>query len=128
MSVELQLLVWSAILTLVQSLIAVLGAILQVGLPKLAGNREALPEFVGWAGRARRAYRNMLESFALFAALVLTAQVAGRTNAMTALGAELFFCARLVYVPVYLLGIPWLRTAIWGVSVVGLVLLIQALL
>ena len=112
---------------MVQSLIAVLGALLQVGLPALAGNREALPEFVGWAGRARRSYRNMLENFALFAALVLTAQVAGRTNATTALGAELFFSARLVYVPSYVIGVPWLRTAIWGVSVVGLVLLIQAL-
>jgi uncharacterized MAPEG superfamily protein len=54
----------------------------------------------------------MLEALAFFAALILVAQLAGKTNAATALGAQLFFWARLVYVPVYIIGIPWLRTAI----------------
>jgi len=49
--------------------------------------------------------------------------VSGRADAMTALGSELFFWARLVYVPVYLAGIPWVRTAVWGVSIVGLILI-----
>jgi uncharacterized MAPEG superfamily protein len=115
-------------LTLVQSVIAVLGAMIQVGLPALAGNRENLPAIEGWAGRAQRAHRNMLENFVLFAALVLVAQVAGKANAMTALGAHLFFWARLVYAPVYLIGIPWVRTGVWGLSVVGLVLIFLQLL
>jgi len=51
------------------------------------------------------------------------AGVSGRADAMTALGSELFFWARLVYVPVYLAGIPWVRTAVWGVSIVGLILI-----
>ena len=96
---------------------------LQVGLPALAGNREHLPPIEGWAGRARRAHRNMLENLALFASLVLVAQVAGKANATTALGAELFFWARLIYAPVYVVGIPFLRTAAWLVSVVGLVMI-----
>ena len=97
-----------------------LGGIAQVGLPPLAGNREDLPPITGWADRAARAHRNMLENLVLFAALVLVAQVAGKANATTALGAELFFWARLVYVPVYVIGIPWVRTGVWAVSVVGL--------
>jgi uncharacterized MAPEG superfamily protein len=128
MSPDLKLLVWSTALTLVQSVIAVLGAMIQVGLPALAGNRENLPAIEGWAGRAQRAHRNMLENFVLFAALVLVAQVAGKANAMTALGANLFFWARLVYAPVYLIGIPWVRTGVWGFSVVGLVLIFLQLL
>lgn len=123
MSPDLTLLVWATALTLVQGVIAVLGAMLQVGLPALAGNRENLPPFTGWAGRAARAHRNMLENLVLFAALVLVAQVAGKANATTALGSEVFFWARLVYVPVYLIGIPWVRTGVWGVSVIGLVLI-----
>src|SRR5271154_331830 len=111
MSLELKLLVWSTALTIVQVLVAVLGATLQVGTPALAGNREGLPSFEGWAGRAQRAHRNMLENLVLFAILVLTAQAAGKTNAMTALGAELFFWGRLAYAPIYVIGIPWLRTA-----------------
>jgi uncharacterized MAPEG superfamily protein len=58
----------------------------------------------------------MLESLPIFAALVLVAQVADKANAMTALGAELFFWARLAYAPVYVIGVPGLRTALWGVS------------
>lgn len=123
MSTDLILLVWATALTLVQAVIAVIGAMQQVGLPALAGNREDLPAITGWAGRAQRAHRNMLESMVLFTALVLVAQVAGRADAATALGAQLFFWARLVYVPVYLAGLPWVRTVVWAVSVVGLVVI-----
>jgi uncharacterized MAPEG superfamily protein len=69
----------------------------------------------------------MLESLILFAALVLTAEVTGSANGMTAPGAELFFWARVFYVPVYWLGIPWVRTGVWAVSIVGLVLIFARL-
>jgi uncharacterized MAPEG superfamily protein len=128
MSIDLKLLVWSVALAFAQMLVAVLGATGQVGLPKLAGNREDLPEIESWVGRANRAHRNMLENLVLFAALVLTAHVAGRANAMTALGAQLFFWARLAYAVIYLAGIPWLRTGVWTVSVIGLILIFLQLL
>ena len=123
MSIDLKLLIWSVALTLVQAVIAVIGAQLQVGLPMLAGNRENLPAILGWAGRAQRAHRNMLENLVLFGVLVLVANATGKANAMTALGAELFFWARIAYAVIYLAGIPWARTAAWGVSVVGLILI-----
>jgi uncharacterized MAPEG superfamily protein len=100
MQPELTLLVWAVVLTFVQMLVAVAGATLQVGLPVLAGNREGLAVFTGWAGRAYRAHRNMLESLVLFAA----------------------------YAVIYLAGIPWLRTAVWAVSVVGLIMIFSQLL
>jgi len=128
MKPELMWLVWAVVLTFVQMLLAVTGATLQVGLPKLAGNREGLAPFSGWVGRAQRAHFNMLESLGLFAALVLVAVLAGKTNATTLLGAQLFFWARLVYAVVYLAGIPWLRTAVWCVSVIGLILIFSQLL
>jgi uncharacterized MAPEG superfamily protein len=123
MTPELTYLVWSAALTFVLLLVAVSGATLQVGLPKLAGNREGLPEITGWAGRAARAHDNMLESLVLFAILVLVAQIAGVRNGMTLLGAQLFFWGRVAHAIIYLIGIPWLRTAAWGVSVLGLALI-----
>ena len=127
MSSDLKLLVWATALTLMQSVIAVPGAMSQVGLPALVGNRENLPAFTGWTDRAVRAHRNMLESLVLFAALVLVAQVSGRANATTALGAEVFFWARLIYVPMYVIGIPWLRTGVWGMSVAGLAMIFSQL-
>ena len=101
-------------------LVAVSGCILQVGLSKLAGNREGLAPMTGWVGRAQRAHLNMLENLVLFAPLVLIADSTGRN---VELGAQIFFLARLVYAIVYIIGIPWLRTTIWGISVVGLVMI-----
>jgi uncharacterized MAPEG superfamily protein len=123
MTTELYLLLWSAALTLVLAFVAVLGAMGQVGLPKLAGNREDMPEITGWAGRAIRAHRNMLENLILFAILVLTAKAVGVSNATTVLGAQLFFWGRVAHAVIYLIGIPWLRTLAWAVSVIGLVLI-----
>ena len=128
MGVELQLLIWAVVLTFVQVLIAVAGSTQVNGLTTLAGNREGLQAPSGWAGRAERAHRNMLESLPLFAALVLVAQVSGHLNAMTALGAQIFFWARLVYAVIYLIGIPWARTLVWLVSVVGLILIFLQLI
>jgi uncharacterized MAPEG superfamily protein len=123
MKPELMLLVWAVALTVVQMLIAVSGAAMQVGLPMLSGNRDNVPAFAGWTGRAQRAHHNMLESLVLFTALVLTAVIANKTNQTTLLGAQLFLWARVAYAVVYLVGIPWLRTGVWLVSVVGLVLI-----
>lgn len=127
MKPELTLLAWSVLLAFVQMLVAVAGHTLQVGLPALAGNREGVAQPAGWAGRAQRAHRNMLENLVLFAALVLIAVVSGRTNSMTLLGAQIFFWARLAYALVYLAGIPWLRTGVWSVSVIGMALVFAAL-
>jgi uncharacterized MAPEG superfamily protein len=128
MSPELTLLIWSVGLTFIQMLVAVSGATLEFGLPTLAGNREGLPPAEGWAGRAQRAHRNMLESLVLFAALILVTEVANKDNEMTGLGAQLFFWARVAYAIIYTVGLPWARTAVWGVSVAGLVLIFLQLL
>jgi uncharacterized MAPEG superfamily protein len=128
MPIELHLLVWSVALAFAQMLVAVSGATLEVGLPTLAGNREPEPVPTGWAGRARRAHHNMLESLVLFAALVLVAAVGQKTNSVTALRAQIFFWARLVYALVYVAGIPWVRTGVWGVSVIGLLMIFSQVL
>jgi uncharacterized MAPEG superfamily protein len=128
MSPDLYFLLMSTILCFVQMLIAATGANTQVGLPALAGNREGLPEIVGWPGRARRAHLNMIENLVLFAALVLIAAVAGKANATTAMGAMIFFWARLAYALIYLIGIPWLRTLAWLIGVIGMAMIAWVLL
>ena len=126
MTSEMMYLVWTVALTFILALTAVNGAMLQVGLPKLAGNREHMPEITGWAGRAIRAHRNMLESLVLFAILVLVAQIANIHTGMTLLGAQLFFWGRVAHAVIYIAGIAWARTLAWAVSVAGLVLLFTA--
>jgi uncharacterized MAPEG superfamily protein len=128
MRTELSLLVASVALAFVQVLIVLLTALPQVGLPALLGNREDVPALEGMAGRAQRAHRNMLESLVLFAALVFVAHAAGKFNATTALGAQLFFWGRLAFAVIYLLGIPVARTLAWLVSVVGMLLIFLQLI
>lgn len=128
MKPELNLLIWATVLTLVQAVIAVHGALMQVGLPMLAGNREGMPEIKGWGGRAARAHRNMLENLVLFAILVIAAVLADKTNGTTLLGAQIFLYARIAYALVYIAGLPWIRTGVWAVSVVGLAMIFLQLI
>ena len=123
MTPDLKYLLFSTILTFVQVLVAAALANKAVGLPALAGNREGLGELPGAAGRARRAHLNMIENMVLFTALVLIAAVAGKANATTAMGAMIFFWARLAHAVIYVAGLPWLRTVAWAVSVVGMVMI-----
>ena len=121
--IELTLLIWAAALTILQMLVSALGSTSQIGLTTLAGNRDNLAETTGWASRAQRAHRNMLESITVFTILVLSANVMSISNDMTVLGAQLFFWGRVAFSIIYLAGIPWIRTAAWGVSLVGLILI-----
>ena len=126
--IELSLLIWTAALTILQMLVSALGSISQIGLTTLAGNRDNLTETTGWASRAQRAHRNMLESIAVFAILVMSAHHLNISNDMTVLGAQLFFWGRAAFSIIYIAGIPWVRTAAWGVSLVGLILIFLQLI
>jgi uncharacterized MAPEG superfamily protein len=128
MSLELTLLVWSVALTFIQMFVAVSGATLQFGLPELAGNREDLPPATSWAGRAQRAHYNMLQNLVLFAVLILVTEITNKNSAMTGFGAQLFFWARVAYAVIYVVGLPWVRTGVWGISVVGLILIFLQLI
>ena len=75
-----------------------------------------------------RAFGNFKETFVFFAVAVLAVTLLGKANANSALGAQIYFWARLVYVPVYAAGIPVVRTLIWGASIAGLVMVLLAAL
>lgn len=116
----------SGILTLLMLLVASAfrsKAWLPGGIDTAFGNRESVAPPYGIAGRADRAAHNMLEGMVLLLATVLAAQLAGK-SAQAATGATIFFWARLVYWPVYLGGIIYLRTAVWFVSIIGLAMII----
>jgi uncharacterized MAPEG superfamily protein len=70
----------------------------------------------------------MVENMVLFAALFLIAVVAGKANAITAMGAAIFFWGRVAYAVIYVAGVAWLRTLAWFVSVIGMVLIAVELL
>ena len=91
------------------------------------GNRETIPAPTAISGRADRAAMNTLENFVVFAALALTAHVAGVDGEKVAQGAAIFFWARVAYLAVYVMGIPYLRTVIWVVGLVGMFIIAAAM-
>ncbi len=128
MPIEIRMLVWSILLGLVQIALAATFATSRRGLRWNAGPRDdAGAPLSGVAGRLERASHNFRETFMFFAAAVLAVVLLQKGNANTALGVQLYFWARVAYVPAYAFGIPYLRSAIWGVSIVGLVMLVSAL-
>lgn len=98
------------------------------GMKKGFGNRDNMDELSPLAGRVDRTAKNTLENFIFFAALVLAAQASGITSPKIVMGAEIFFWARLVYIPVYYAGIAYLRTGVWLVSIVGMGMMVLSML
>jgi uncharacterized MAPEG superfamily protein len=79
------------------------------------------------AGRADRAFRNLLETFPIFAALALALVITGRNGGLGALGAQVWIVMRILYVPLYLIQIPFARSVVWFASVFALVAMLVRL-
>ena len=60
--------------------------------------------------------------------LSLALALTGKTGGNGALGAEIWLAARVIYVPLYLAGVPFLRTLVWTASIIGLIMMLVKLL
>jgi len=132
MPIELTYLVWSIALFFVMVLAQVISANVsgKATLSDLVGARDNLPKdgLTPFHSRTKRAQANFIESMCMFAPLVLIAAVTDSFSATTALGAALFFWGRVVYAPTYWLGVPWVRTLAWFVSIIGILMILWELL
>ena len=128
MGTELQMLAWAIALGLFHLMLDAGLKTSQRGLAWNASARDGEPKpLEGVAGRVNRGFGNFLETFPMFAAAVLAVALLGRADAQTALGAQLYFWARLAYIPAYASGIPYVRSLIWAVSLVGILMVLIAL-
>ena len=128
MTFELTMLAWTLVLAFVQILLFDAARTRQYGMKWNTGPRdEDMPPLSAGANRLKRAQDNLFETLPLFIGAVLIAYLAGRTGAMTAWGAALYFWARLIYIPLYAFGVPYVRSLIWLVSLAGLIMILAAL-
>jgi uncharacterized MAPEG superfamily protein len=129
MTIEMEMLAWSVVLGLVHIVASAIATTTQYGSAWNLGARDrAMPRLEGVPGRLDRALRNFLETFPLFAAAVLMADAVNRHGPLAVWGAQLYFWARLVYLPLYAFGIPVVRTIAWTIATLGIGLLLLALL
>lgn len=121
---ELLVLTWGCVLAFVHILAAAQAKTRQYGTKWNIGPRdEELPSPRPIVGRMVRAQANFFETFPIFIAAVILAMSVG-TDSQTALGAWLWLGGRVAYLPLYALGVPVVRSLAWGVSLIGIVLVL----
>ncbi|MCG8593208.1 MAG: MAPEG family protein [Kiloniellales bacterium] len=129
LTTELRYLAYAALLSLLLWIPYVLAEIGTRGLTRAVGYPTGFyDDLPAWAQRCHRAHMNLVENLLPFAALVLIAQVAGVASDLTALGAQLFFWARIAQATVHIAGIPWLRTLAFAAGWIGNLLIFWAIM
>ena len=129
MAVELFVLAWAMVLLLIHIFAAAHVKTKQYGTDWNMGARdETLPPLNPLAGRLARAQANFQETLPIAIVALIGVVVAGRSSDMTMLGAHIWLGARIVYLPVYGLGIPKFRTLIFLISLIGLGMVLWPLL
>ena len=129
MTTELQVLAWSVVLLLVYIVAQAATTTASVGLDyNMSARDTGLGPRGVLAPRLQRALNNYRETYPAFIALALALAITGKTGGLGATGAIIWIVARVVYLPIYAAGIPVVRTLAWGVSIVGLLLMLIRLM
>lgn len=123
MTLELQAIAWTAVILFFSAGAQGLLTPLNQGLVWGLGARDEPRDLSALQRRMGRAVANHMEWMLVFVALVLVAHLAGISTPLTQAGAVLFAISRLLYVPVYAAGVPYLRTVVWFAGIVGLMLI-----
>lgn len=122
MTLELWMLFGAALLGIVHLSAASFAFKSQVGNRYTVGARDENLQPTGVAGRLQRAQQNFLETFAVFAVCVLLCDLTDAYGDLSYWGAILYLAGRLVFLPLYAAGVPWLRTFSWNLATLGLML------
>lgn len=116
MTTDLSMLAWTAGITALFWVPYILARIVQYGPVEALTYRADNKPVAAWAERAKKAHYNAVENLVVFAALVLAAHLAGAANDATAAAAITYFWARLAHYPLYISGIPFMRTLAFAIG------------
>lgn len=129
MPVEIQVLAWSGLLAAAQVVLLAIYANRQLSPRYLVSARDEQRQLSGVPARLQRAFQNQIEGLVLFAAAAVAVTLGGASSPITEACAVAYIAARVIFVPLYWFGIPWLRTIAWGVGFAAtIVMLLAALL
>lgn len=129
MAMEIWILLAGCVLAFVHIFAAIGAKTNQYGRNWNMGARDGdMPPLNAIAGRLERARANYLETFPIVVALLLALVVTDRAGTLSAIGGWLWLGARIVYLPLYRAGIPKVRTYVFLLSLIGILLLFAQIL
>lgn len=122
------LLAWSVVLLVFHVGLQGMLATRELGSAWNAGPRDGDRKPAGkLAGRSLRASANFQETYPAFVGLALALAITGDPSGWGLVGAWLWFAFRILYIPLYLAGIPYVRSLVWLGSLAGLLTMVSAL-
>jgi uncharacterized MAPEG superfamily protein len=122
--VEVTVLGWAVLLAAVQLVLFAVPANRQLGVAWTAGPRDEKRELTGVPARLQRAFANHVEGLVLFTAAVATVTLGEASSPVTRTAAVVYLAARVLYVPAYAAGAPYLRSLIWAVGFFATVMMV----
>ncbi len=129
MAVELECLALSVVLGLAHILIAGQARTNELGSKWNASARDGIPQQLSTVtNRLFRAQANFYETFPLFAVVILITAITQLYSAYSYWGAILYLVARIIYFPLYAFGIPYIRSIVWLLSLLGILLVLFPLI
>lgn len=120
MSIELTLLLWSVVLHLAYLATQSTLYRMEFGVEFANTARDGERPPSGLNARGEKALRNFMETYLVFVVLALVTHITGRSDALTYWGAIAWFAARIAYLPLYIIGVPNIRSLAWFISLLGL--------
>ncbi len=128
LSAELTVLALAALLQVLQLLVMAVPANKQLGVQYTASPRDEGRTLSGVAGRLHRAMGNHFEGLILFTIAVVVVVLGERSSTVTVACAWTYLTARVVYVPLYAFGVPYLRSLVWSIGFFATVIMLLAAL
>jgi uncharacterized MAPEG superfamily protein len=117
-----KILILAFLLAIIQLTIPMLIDLLtgNTNLTYLLSSRDSSSKPSIYAQRANRASRNLLETLPIFIGISILSLIREVDNSSVAL---LWLILRAIYIPIYILGINYVRTGIWAASLICLILM-----
>jgi uncharacterized MAPEG superfamily protein len=129
MSPELTYLTWSVVIVLGYLVVQVLEQIARNGLVVALTYQTDKEKPIGvLMQRFNASFSNFLVSYPAFISLVVIIALTNSSSDLTALGAAIWFWARIAHIPAHVSGLPVIRTLVWAISIAGLVMMLHSLI
>ena len=129
MPTEILVLALAAVLLVVHIQAAIRVKTKQYGIAWNVGPRDAeMPPPEPVVGRLERARDNFLETLPIAVIALFGVVLAGKANETTAIAGWIWLAARAIYLPLYWSGVPKVRTLVWGVGTLAILVVLGILI